>query len=364
MTEAINAVKTTKPQRYDFIDLYRGFIMMVIVWNHTIDFKVTIWWSMLNSAVIPGFFFISALMYKDCTPREFVLRMFNRIIVPFFLFEGLYLGLHIVTDPDMTFYKLKCQMFAWIYHGKIMNYPLWYVRSLFAVFVLHYLAELLERRLGMAGKVIVGIAAMALAYFVWTHIDEYRHYCDHSDLAIAYFIMAVPATVLLFPVFHYVAKCRKLLLRSYDWRLMASVMVVSAVACYIVSPRHYLWFHYTMFLHCSFVQFYASIITAVATLYCLAQLVRRLPYFNYVGRNTMVVLGFHMLIVMLIGRLLGITDHVVQFVVLAVMMPPLIWLCVNKMPVFTGHFDYLRIADGKIAFWWMKKGKKPSKVEN
>ena len=60
----------------------------------------------------------------------------------------------------------------------------------------------------------------------------------------------------------------------------------------------------------------------------------------------------------------GVTDHVVQFVVLAVMMPPLIWLCVNKMPVFTGHFDYLRIADGKIAFWWMKKGKKPSKVEN
>ena len=83
-------------------------------------------------------------------------------------------------------------MFAWIYHGKIMNYPLWYVRSLFAVFVLHYLAELLERRLGMAGKVIVGIAAMALAYFVWTHIDEYRHYCDHSDLAASYMDVAIP----------------------------------------------------------------------------------------------------------------------------------------------------------------------------
>ena len=353
--------EVNKKQRYDFLDLYRGFIMMFIVYNHTIDFKTTIYWSMLYSSSIPGFFFISALMFKDCTWREFLLRMFNRMIVPFFLFEGMFMAIHFVTDPDMSMYKLRCQMFAWIYHGKIMNYPMWYVRSLFAMCVLHFAIERIERRIGNIGRVVVGIALMALSYFVWDTIEDYRHMCDYSDLAIAYFIMAVPATIMLFPLFHYASRYRSVFLRSYDWRLLASVMVVIGVVCYFVSPVHYLWFHHTMFVRCTFVQFYASIISAVIAMYCLMQLVCKLPYFNYVGRNTMVVLGLHMIIVMIMQRIMGIYNVVIQFAVLAVLSPMLIWLSTKWMPIFTGRFDYLRFEDGKIALWWMKKVKKPHK---
>lgn len=348
-------------KRFDFLDLYRGFIMMFIVYNHTIDFKSTLYWSMFYSSSIPGFFFISALVFKDCSFRQFLLRMFNRMIVPFFLFEGLFFVIHLATDPDMSMYKLRCQMFAWIYHGKIFNYPMWYVRSLFAMSVLHYALLRLESVIGKVGQIIVGLALAGLAYFVWATHTDYRHACEYSDLAIAYFVMAIPSTVLLFPLFHYVGRCRDLFLRSYDWRLLTAVMVVSVVICYLVSPVHFLWFHHTAFVDCTFLQFYASIISAVLTMYCLAQLVGKMPYFNYVGRNTMVVLGFHLIIVMVMKRCLGIDDAVMQFAVLVVLSPAMIWFCTRWMPVFTGRFDFLCLAEGKIAMWWSKKGEKKLK---
>ena len=96
-------------------------------------------------------------------------------------------------------------------------------------------------------------------------------------------------------------------------------------------------------------------------MYCAAQLVGKMPYFNYVGRNTMVVLGFHLIIVMVMKRCLGIDDAVMQFAVLVVLSPAMIWVCTRWMPVFTGRFDYLCLAEGKIAMWWSKKGEKTLK---
>ena len=139
-------METTK-QRIDFIDLAKGFCIILVVFTHVntyfkLDYALK---DVLASFRMPLYFILSGLFFKKYSGfYDFVKRKANNLLIPFFFFyltlsfmlpNLLYLIGYNVRHTDKLGWN---SIFNFIFYDQFSNSPIWFLLCLFWVNVIFY----------------------------------------------------------------------------------------------------------------------------------------------------------------------------------------------------------------------------------
>lgn len=101
---------------------------------------------------------------------------------------------------------------------------------------------------------------------------------------------------------------------------------------------------------------YTSALGGIGCVWCIAYILKRVFYFSYVGRYSLIALGTHYPLILLFLWLGVENKYLIVLCVLAV-MPGVIWVFKKYFPYFTAQKDLLFYDSGSIKWAWRKGGK-------
>ena len=127
------SIASSSQQRIEYIDILRGLCMVLIVWYHT-DHPDILDYPFYNTTL----FFVSGMLFKPCAWRLFLIKIIQKLIIPFsffyfiyylFLITTNYLKYHVVS-PDISLSIFD--VFRWYkdFDAYTCNYPLWFIWAL------------------------------------------------------------------------------------------------------------------------------------------------------------------------------------------------------------------------------------------
>ena len=282
-------------KRIVWIDYAKTFCIFLVVLGHT-QLPPSIK-SIIYVFHIPLFFFISGVLFsfeKYTNYNVFLKKRLIQLVIPYFFFNfvtyfiWLIIGRKVGNDVSLGLNPLK--QFLGIFLGNDANHhlehcaSLWFLACLFVVENMYYL---IFRHLKTSHKVI-GLGVFALIGYLDYHFNPYRF---PWGLNVAF------VTILFYGLGS--------LLRSrildpkrqsvFKWTLLSvfSFLIVILIArlngkveVSIGDYRNYGYFLIGALLGITFV---VSISKAIA------QYLGKIQLFQYIGRNTLIILGFHLL---------------------------------------------------------------------
>lgn len=290
-------MKTIQPLyigRLDFIDLAKGFGMLMVIYLHvTINYPSAInvyknshWDIFVHSMFMPLFFILSGVFFSTKVPfKEWIVKKVYRMIVPFILFYVLTYLLNVVL---VAFGNVQLKsgfsywdIFAVFYKDIFPNSAIWFLLALFwcSIFV-YWILKISDK--------IVFQLLMVLTLFLFGYLLENTHtniplYVDTAFSAVPFLYSGV--LMKRFCVFERLAKmgaikryvavvCIGSLCFLFDWRYGQGVSMVNNTGVDLI------------FLLGGFTGSIACI--------CVAYVIRQMPLVNYIGRYSMLVLCTHM----------------------------------------------------------------------
>lgn len=271
-------------KRIEYIDLAKGLCISLVVLYHMGTFGTRIEES-LSFFRMPLYFFLSGIFIKAYSGfGDFTLRKVNKLIVPLLFFYSLsfflglfctWLGFHergIMLDP--VTWDMALDIFTRFSKGEMTEFNgfLWFFPALFELNLIFYGLMVLfkgDKKALLAVSFAAGIAVQLA-----------------TDEELPFFMLSVLRALPFFAT----GFCMKgLLLRTARQKNPAWLYAMPA-ACFAMLYV----FTYT---HdnpiSSIATCYATGLTGVAMILTASKLIGHLPVFSYIGRYSIVVLGFH-----------------------------------------------------------------------
>ena len=264
--------------RIGYIDLAKGICILLVVLDHISGYG---YFSNGNYPMndifeqtrMPLYFILSGLFFKDYPGgiREFLLRKFNRILVPYLFFMMLYLALVKAVDL-LTGFSL----------GEIWA-PLWFLLCLFWMNVIFATAYYIVKRFcpnELASEVILGICMLGIG------IGGY--YLGYLPLRLGTAMTCMP---FLWVGYHLNRKLHFFGLKiGYGWALLVGiVLLVLLHYLYVGENRFYINSYSTPLL-----LIYVSGVLGTLAVLLLSRVIKWLPVISYIGRYSIIVLCTHM----------------------------------------------------------------------
>ena len=265
-------------KRIEYIDLAKGICILLVVLDHISGYG---YFSNGNYPMndifeqtrMPLYFILSGLFFKDYPGgiREFLLRKFNRILVPYLFFMMLYLALVKAVDL-LTGFSL----------GEIWA-PLWFLLCLFWMNVIFATAYYIAKRFcpnELESEVILGICMLSIG------IGGY--YLGHLPLRLGTAMTCMPflwVGYLLNRKLHFFG-----LKIGYGWALLVGiVLLVLLHYLYVGENRFYINSYST-----PLALIYVSGVLGTLAVLLLSRVIKWLPVISYIGRYSIIVLCTHM----------------------------------------------------------------------
>ena len=323
--------------RIEYIDLAKGICILLVVLDHISgsgyfaggDYPMN---EIFEQTRMPLYFILSGLFFKDYAGgiREFLLRKFNRILVPYLFFMCLYV-VAVKAVYLLTGFSL----------GEVWA-PLWFLLCLFwmnFIFATAYYAvrkafagELLSETVLGAIMLVIGIGG---------------YYAGDLPLSIGSAMTSMP-----FLWMGYLLN-RKLKFFGLEigtaWSLLTSIVLLVALHYMYVGEN----FFYLNSYSAPLTMIYLSGVMGTLAVLLLSRVVKRLPVISYIGRYSIIVLCTHMVIVKAVIAALGLlsigwnpADIVPSLVVLALTIACSMfccWLLSRYLPWFTAQKDLIRL---------------------
>ena len=325
-------------KRIEYIDLMKGICIILVVMNHCgamCDLRPEL--SIINvlfAGSMPLYFLLSGLFFKRYGSfGTFFWHKFRLLVIPILVFAPLG-GLFMQTVP-WTQWSLENIMrpAQWVaYLTTYTNLPLWFLRALFIGSLIMYgLHRLCERGVrGIAAAAIVCVTASALT--VVFSVDMLPAMNDAAyKLVLRCGVFNALALLPFLLAGHVAIRLGVLTLNRRNRRTiwMAAVLALfSGVACAVIDPGDVSWYY--LVFDTSVPSLVLCPVLTVVFIWSVSFLLQRVPYVNYMGRYSLVVLVTHYPLVTAL-RGYGISPWPAFLIVLAV-MPAVIWLCVRYIP--------------------------------
>lgn len=133
-------MSTNYPPRFEYLDILKGFAILLVVWYHSISSPDWGHWNLGTLANIL-FFFISGLMFKTLPFKDFIITKSIRLLIPF-------LGFYIIAIPFQFIVDIwdhhSINAFNWYRIFDIFKIdqrcdylslyvPLWFILALFII---------------------------------------------------------------------------------------------------------------------------------------------------------------------------------------------------------------------------------------
>ncbi len=277
-------------KRIEWIDTYRGILILLVVLNHQSLQHIVINES-LSAIRMPAFFFISGLLLSDryTDLKVFASRRFAQLIVPYFIFflvNWLFWVVALSSGESDIFAPIKSMFFGCVNteggEQNINAAPLWFITTLFMAEIYMFFVK---SYLKTTAKILVAITLLAIIGYLSSQFLSFRMPWN----------MEIALTAVFFYGLGYIVKREKLLdfITDYSKLNIVIIFIVSSIVAITLSLKT-LPSYDLNFLGSNVVLTYISAIFGILAVISLAKLINKNSILEFLGRNTYIILAFHL----------------------------------------------------------------------
>lgn len=342
-------VQPTKKKRLEYIDLMKGLcILLVILYhleitygNHTVDV-------MMKNMRMPLYFCLSGFFFKEYDGfMDFATRKINKLMIPFLFFSYFPYALcdfehHGYDSPVTSYLMMGLEPY---------NYPLWFLRCLFIVYILYFLFARLTKKVPVLLST-VGVFGLAFLAYYFVRNFSWPVGSSVSILKKVVFDNTLTAIVAL-PFFHIAYLIRKMgvLSRKFDVKQILVIFTLFFVVWALTFQEGI--GYATINFGKNFAFLYTGALGGIGCVWCLAYLIKKVFYVSYIGRYSIIALGTHVPLILLF-RWMGMENKFLIFLCVLVVLPGVIYLFKKYFAYFTAQKDLFVWKDGQFK-WAIKK---------
>lgn len=274
---------TTKHVYFHNLDIIKGICILLVIIDHC-GFALL---PALDHLEVPAFFLISGFLYKYEPTRLMLLKKADRLLIPYLFFATLFYipqaidilvsGRHFDIVTDFALFYLKPA-----------NAPLWFLKSLFWVFIIYHIitattkiAIKMQSALVLAISIAIGVASH---YFM-----PQSHLFTMTGLPQA--LVALP----LFAIGHQLKSTKYVSQISQSTNKTIIIGIISAII-WAFSAQKSIYLHIAQFDQ-MFILSYICSTAGFITLYSFMHFLPQAPILQYLGQNSLIIFGTHFIII-------------------------------------------------------------------
>lgn len=331
-------------KRIEYIDLMKGVCIILVVLLHSgITFSAEYDYvnSMLRVLRMPLYFFLSGLFFKSYGDAlTFIIKKTNSLVIPYLFFSTLF-----ILPQSIVYGVHSCKSVLLLYLEPYYT-PLWFLRCLFLMNIVYYL---LHKFIHNALKRV--LFCFVISLMVWYLNLLLKEYCNSNVIYYWIFYQLNTVTALFSLPFMAIAdyfnsknilrielgivnKIFLMLFLLLVWRFLAITNVDFQLSIYGEHP----------------LMLFVSSVSAIVFVAIVCSLVKKLPYISYMGKYSIIVLGTHMMLLMLLKRYTGLSAYVCAFITL-LLSPIFIHLIKNFFPYFTAQKQCIYVENRRVMFF-------------
>ena len=280
-----------KSNRIEFIDLAKGFCILLVVWGHSlgplgpIDTRFVCGTSLFR---MPLYFFLSGLFFKTYEGfGGFAKRKVNKLLIPFLFWHVLF----VCSVPFVSRTETFGAHLFWDFifpQGETHNTALWFLYCLFFLNILFFgavkLAHLFSQNQRTQGLVLAAVAALC---------GTLGFLCSRQNI---HLFLKFETLLTAFPYFYFgyfAGQHKEYLLpdaKTDRWLPLLSIVFL-AIPYSLVTGKAL--FVYNDYHNLSAFAFYVGGIMGVLGILALAKMIKNLPVISYLGRYSILILVTH-----------------------------------------------------------------------
>lgn len=294
-------------ERIEFIDLAKGFCILLVVLRHTANFTGYDFiydYDIFQTCRMPLYYFLSGLFFKLYEGfGGFIKRKVNKLLVPFLFFYLVFacalpylsskFGWHLYGDFNCginIFANLFIDTYIWL------NTPIWFLLSLLWINVICYPVIWLTNHFKYNSFWIIAICLLFGVLGNFLSVKGIRNWG----------FIGTSFTAVPFFAFGYLVKQKTNVLQTkYNSILLSCIALLCIVLMLLLEGRvDYIANHYSIPLW----RCYICGLLGTISILLFAKIINKLPIISYLGRYSIITLGFHCVILNLIKPYLEIWD--------------------------------------------------------
>ncbi|MBR4129863.1 MAG: acyltransferase [Bacteroidaceae bacterium] len=329
-------------ERIEYIDLAKGICIFLVVLDHISNegyfsagkYPLN---EVFEQMRMPLYFILSGLFFKDYQGgiREFLLRKFNRILVPYLFFYIIYKAIAWLVQNYTNFASTGANITS-------IWGPLWFLRCLFIMNVIFAISYYAIRRIKMsavASEVLLGTTMFVIGILGY-HLGDLR----------LNFGTAMTCMPFLWSGFVLNRRLHLLQRRIPWWMALIMALILFGMVYYLYVGEN---FFFTNTYNSSWPLLYIAGFSGTLAVLLLSSVIKWFPVISYIGRYSLIVLCTHMAIVTLLvaslhflpetARQTGIWHSLIFLAITLAFSVFCCWLLKKYLPWFTAQKDLIKV---------------------
>ncbi len=330
-------------QRVEYIDLAKGLCISLVVLIHIHDFETTTE-TALRFFRMPLYYFLSGIFFKEYSGlKEFSIKKLNKLIISYLFFFLVAYAAGIVCHFLHLYEKgILEEPFRWNMIGDIIfklgrgedigyNQPIWFLLSLFGVNILFFLLHYWIRNKWWLLAVCFLIGGSMIC--AWSVTERWPYYFDRSLAALPFFAVGFYAKNWILQ-----DKFARQIIPLYKSLLLCAGCFAFIYGCALF-PKE---------VRDLFPIHYSAGFAGILLLLTICRILKRLPVISYIGRYSLVVLGFHTFLVAPLRFVFSFAgeagQYILTYVAIALLMRyVVIPVSIKIFPYFVAQKDLIRV---------------------
>ena len=321
-----------KKNRIKYIDVARGLGIFLVIIGH-MDTNEFIRNS-IYSFHMPFFFFLSGYLNKNTNNfKALFLKKIRTLIIPYFFFGllsiAIMLILKILTNNVIEEKHFEDSLRLFYYNGNPipMNKVIWFLFVLFWVEIFNYLLK----KVNLVVKIIV---SCGLGYLVsyYIGVNEFRLPLglDILPMALCFFCIGIAS---------------KTILTKYSDRLkFRPIFLITSTVLLLINFLFSIQMDMMKLFYGNALLLFLCFSLGTVSLLSLSTLIKKNGVIEFYGRNSLIVLGTHLILIRLLNVSFGLFNISItwylQFIFVLIILYPLIFFINRYLPFFVGLKRY------------------------
>ncbi len=285
------SIMTNEKNRIEFIDLAKGFCIILVVFNHIhkpfdAPYMLADCFKMFR---MPLYFFLSGLFFKTYEGFDgFMKRKTNKLLIPFVFF---FLLTSCLLPNAIAVWKgqpVDISLFWSFFTPEFFpNFPIWFLLCLFELNIIFYIIYLIAEKCGQHHILVMSILSFLIGGIGYT--------LGHQRINLNMFLDSAMSALPFFFIGFVTRKYTHILEKGKldKWNIPMAVALMSIT--YIFA--HHIDYSTNKFTNVSFLTVYGCGLTGVFAVIFLSKAIGRLPFISYIGRYSIMLLCTHFLII-------------------------------------------------------------------
>lgn len=300
---------TKETARLPFIDIAKAFAIIFIVIGHSVAYSehCSNIFKFLYSFHVALFFFLSGYTFTTNKKfKELIKTKFSRIMIPYYFWSLAFiipyaiLGKSVSDNLDkVSTFNIKDTILNIFYasgEGLIQNRPLWFLPALFTILCVYYLLIKLTSK-SNSHSIILLVISLVIAFV-----------CDKFLTILL--PMSINHALIIGPIFYIGYLFNKFNLKEYVFKHFYYIipMIIIGTVCGLENS---LVSYRALTFGNIFLAYISALTLSIPSIY-IAFKIKENKVLEYIGKNTMGILIFHKLLIVLFQAKLGVISNLMK----------------------------------------------------